>query len=211
MNLDLDAIRAVSDRVVTVGRATLIQGDCLEVLPVLGKIDCVVTDPPYPDYLTEEYGFSEDLLPSVPIDLGFVFWSARAPFPLEYSAVHIWDKCIGVGVQYERIFEIGGGRQCRVLRYMSPASPVKAQFLGESVTGHKSQKPVQLMRAIIKLADAQTILDPFLGSGTTGVAAVQMGRKFIGIEIEPKYFEIACKRIEDAQRQGDMFIAGAAA
>jgi DNA modification methylase len=52
------------------------------------------------------------------------------------------------------------------------------------------------------------ILDPFMGSGTTGVASVQMGRKFIGIEREPKYFDIACKRIEDAQRQGDMFIGG---
>lgn len=53
---------------------------------------------------------------------------------------------------------------------------------------------------------ANIIADPFMGSGTTGVAAVQMGRKFIGIEREPKYFEIACKRIEDAQRQGDMFL-----
>jgi DNA modification methylase len=50
------------------------------------------------------------------------------------------------------------------------------------------------------------VLDPFMGSGTTGVAAVQMGRQFIGIEREPKYFDIACRRIEEAQRQGDMFI-----
>ena len=52
----------------------------------------------------------------------------------------------------------------------------------------------------------KTILDPFMGSGTTGVAAVQMGRKFIGIEREPKYFDIACKRIEQASKQVDMFI-----
>jgi DNA modification methylase len=58
--------------------------------------------------------------------------------------------------------------------------------------------------------DAASILDPFMGSGTTGVAAVQMGKRFIGIEREPKYFDIACKRIEDAQRQGDMFIEAAA-
>ena len=56
----------------------------------------------------------------------------------------------------------------------------------------------------------QTILDPFMGSGTTGVAAVQMGRDFIGIEREPRYFDIACKRIEDAQRQGDFFVSAAA-
>jgi DNA modification methylase len=57
---------------------------------------------------------------------------------------------------------------------------------------------------------AQLVLDPFMGSGTTGVAAVQMGRSFIGIEREPKYFDIACKRIEDAQRQGDFFVEVAA-
>jgi DNA modification methylase len=55
-----------------------------------------------------------------------------------------------------------------------------------------------------------TACDPFMGSGTTGVAAVQMGRSFIGIEREPRYFDIACKRIEDAQRQGDFFTGAAA-
>jgi site-specific DNA-methyltransferase (adenine-specific) len=72
----------------------------------------------------------------------------------------------------------------------------------------RRQKPVELMRYWIGNSSApdDMILDPFMGSGTTGVAAVQMGRKFIGIEREPKYFDIACKRIEDAQRQGDMFI-----
>lgn len=76
---------------------------------------------------------------------------------------------------------------------------------GEKV--HPTQKPVALMRwAVSQTGDAKTIFDPFMGSGTTGVAAVQMGRKFIGIEREERYFEIACKRIEDAQRQGDMFL-----
>jgi DNA modification methylase len=63
------------------------------------------------------------------------------------------------------------------------------------------------MRWSIAKTKGATILDPFMGSGTTGVAAVQMGRKFIGIEREPKYFDIACKRIEDAQKQGDLFIS----
>ena len=72
---------------------------------------------------------------------------------------------------------------------------------------HPTQKPVALMVwCIEKLpGDLAIICDPFMGSGTTGVAAVQMGRQFIGIEREPKYFDIACKRIEDAQRMGDMF------
>jgi DNA modification methylase len=62
------------------------------------------------------------------------------------------------------------------------------------------------MSRLIRFLDAHTILDPFMGSGTTGVASVKLGRKFIGIEIEPKYFEIACKRIGDALKQPDMFI-----
>lgn len=72
---------------------------------------------------------------------------------------------------------------------------------------HPTQKPVPLMKWCIEQAgDVKTILDPFMGSGTTGVAAIQMGRKFIGIEREPKYFEIACKRIEAAHSQIDMFV-----
>ena len=55
------------------------------------------------------------------------------------------------------------------------------------------------------IPDAETILDPFMGSGTTGVACANMGRKFIGIEIEPKYFDIACRRIEEAYRQPRLF------
>ena len=77
---------------------------------------------------------------------------------------------------------------------------------------HPTEKPRRLMAEIIAdfTRPPETILDPFMGSGTTGVAAVQMGRKFIGIEREPKYFDIACKRIEDAQRQGDFFTEAAA-
>ena len=73
---------------------------------------------------------------------------------------------------------------------------------------HETQKPVAVMGHYVgnSTTPGNIVLDPFMGSGTTGVAAVQMGRKFIGIEKEPKYFDIACNRIEDAQRQGDMFI-----
>ena len=74
---------------------------------------------------------------------------------------------------------------------------------------HPTQKPLALLSwCIEKLPDnAHTILDPFMGSGTTGVACVKLGRKFIGIEIEPKYFDIACKRIRDAYAQPDFFVA----
>ncbi len=63
-----------------------------------------------------------------------------------------------------------------------------------------------MIEVLIQKAPNGIILDPFMGSGTTGVACAKLGRKFIGIEIEPKYFDIACKRIEDAYRQGDLFV-----
>lgn len=75
---------------------------------------------------------------------------------------------------------------------------------------HPCQKPIVLMEWCIGFlpASAQTILDPYMGSGTTGVAAVNLGRSFIGVEIEPKYFDIACKRIDAATRESNLF-AGA--
>lgn len=76
---------------------------------------------------------------------------------------------------------------------------------------HPTQKPIPLMEWCIGLiAGDPVFIDPFMGSGSTGVAAVKMARDFIGIEREPKYFDIACKRIEDAQRQRDLFLESAA-
>lgn len=73
---------------------------------------------------------------------------------------------------------------------------------------HPTEKPRRLMSAMIGdfTNSDQTVLDPFMGSGTTGVAAVRMGRDFIGIEKDPTFFALACKRIEDAQRQGDFLL-----
>ena len=73
---------------------------------------------------------------------------------------------------------------------------------------HPTQKPLDVMKWCIERlpSGCSTILDPFMGSGTTGVACVKLGRKFIGIEIEPKYFDIACKRISEALKQPDFFV-----
>ena len=90
--------------------------------------------------------------------------------------------------------------------FFSPRSIATAVKEGLGSVAHPTQKPVALMLWCIEQAGkAETILDPFMGSGTTGVAAIQLGRKFIGIEREPKYFDIACERIEQAQRVTDMF------
>jgi len=79
---------------------------------------------------------------------------------------------------------------------------------GEAKIEHPCPKPLSYMEWVVSVSSlpGEFVLDPFMGSGTTGVACANLGRKFIGIEIEPKYFDIACKRIEDAYRQGDMFV-----
>jgi DNA modification methylase len=80
-------------------------------------------------------------------------------------------------------------------------------MVGKEKKQHPTQKPLEIMKWCLSfLPEADTILDPFMGSGTTGVACVKTGRRFIGIELDPDYFEIACKRIEDAYKQPDMFI-----
>ena len=72
---------------------------------------------------------------------------------------------------------------------------------------HPTQKPIVVMEWCLGfLPNCKTIFDPFMGSGTTGVASINLGKKFIGIEREQKYFDIACKRIEQAERQGDLFM-----
>ena len=72
---------------------------------------------------------------------------------------------------------------------------------------HPTQKPTAIMEWCLGFVpNAQTILNPFMGSGTTGVACARLGRRFIGIEIEPRYFDIACRRIEDAYKQADLFV-----
>ena len=184
---------------------TLYHGDCLEILPTLeaGSVDAVITDPPYPDYYAELYQYKPEILDVLNLFpcRQFVFWSARAAFPLGYTAIHIWDKLIGVGVQYERIFERTGNRKWMVFRNYFINSIVAASYTGDDFTGHPSQKPKALIANILEYGTkpGDTILDPFMGSGTTGVACVETGRNFIGIEIDADYFKIAQQRIGDAE------------
>jgi len=185
---------------------TLYLGDCREVLPSLGPVDAVITDPPYPDI---DKGF-----PITPVFClnklecrQLVFWSAVEDFPLSWTGIHIWHKPNGNSSHhYERIFERNGHATCKVYRYAA-ILPNYEQYKIECVD-HPTQKPLSLTYNLIDRIGSkqQTIVDPFMGSGTTGVAAVKMGRKFIGVEIEPKYFDIACRRIEEATKQPDMFI-----
>lgn len=86
--------------------------------------------------------------------------------------------------------------------------PIPSAQLMPKELAIQRKKPLALMKWCICLLpnSIETILDPFMGSGTTGVAAVKLGKKFIGIERERKYFDIACRRIEEAYNQPDMFV-----
>lgn len=185
---------------------SLYLGDCREILPTLDRLGAIVTDPPYPDI---DKGFRItpiDGLDALPCRQ-FVFWSAVEDFPLSWSGIHIWHKPNGNSSQhYERIFERNGQKTCRVFRNAA-ILPNYTQYAAECVD-HPTQKPLSLTAELVEtISDAgDHICDPFMGSGTTGVAAVRMGRRFTGIEIEPKYFDIACRRIGDALKQADLFI-----
>lgn len=199
-------------RVETIGRARLYLGDCAEVAASLPSVGAVVTDPPYPNnagHFVEAVQAAEDFCRTFECDHWQVFWSEIGipPVPLSHVATHIWHRTnTNRPDNYEPIFEFrrdGLKRASRVL----PFCVIFPGLTGIEASGHPTEKNVALMKVLIKATEG-TILDPFMGSGTTGVAAVQMGRDFIGIEREPKYFDIACRRIEQAQRQGDLFIEG---
>jgi DNA modification methylase len=196
---------------VIIGNAELWLGDCRDILPTLPKVDAVVTDPPYPNnagHFDESVSVAEEVCRTFDCDWWSVFWTEvqQPPVPLPLVAVDIWHRTnTNRPDNYEPIFQFRADGMKRASRVL-PHCVIFPGLTGIEASGHPTEKNVALMRALIKSA-GETILDPFMGSGTTGVAAVQMGRRFIGIEREPKYFDIACRRIEEAQRQADLFIA----
>jgi len=202
-----------------IGNAELWLGDCRDVLPLLPKVDAVITDPPYGINAARTRNSQKDGW----VDYGVDGWDLERPDPaifpmiLQAAKVHIiwggnyftdllpptmqwlvWDKG-------QRDFsladcEFAWTSQKRAARIFDYSRGAAMQDGKE----HPTQKPIALMEWCIAQAanKPQTILDPFMGSGTTGIAAANLQRAFIGIEREPKYFDIACRRIEDAQRQG---------
>ena len=222
---------------VIIGDATLYLGDCREILPTLGKVDAVVTDPPYginkgrggdasrwgkgeyqsdiwsdtPEYigdvvvpainvalaLCEAAGITPGIRHAFmyprPSDMG-CFWTpaAQTHGPWGFSTIQPI-------LYYGKDWRAGYGAL--------PSGILLTEAAEKN--GHPCPKPFNGWRWLVdKVSPPKaTVLDPFMGSGTTGVACVKLGRKFIGIEIEPKYFDIACRRIEQAYAQPDMFIA----
>lgn len=118
----------------------------------------------------------------------------------------VWDKQqMGMGMPWRNQHELVcyGRRRNAVRQSGSFGNVLKAARSGNE--NHPTEKPTALIELLLRNADDGLVLDPFAGSGSIGVAAQNLGRKFIGIEIEPKYFDIACERIENAQRQVRMF------
>jgi len=202
-----------------IGGATLYLGDCLEILPTLPKVDAVITDPPYGigedggrfrdrkgggHRVLERMGWDEERPPKTAFDLMESAAKMRIYWGGNYFADYLppsrgwlyWNKMMG------------GDFSDGELAYTSKDAPLRSFAYCNKERGkvHPTQKPDALMCWCIDQAgNPQTILDPFMGSGTTGVACMNLGRRFIGIEIEPKYFDIACERITNAQRQERLF------
>jgi DNA modification methylase len=220
----------MTPRVEQIGLATLYLGDCREIAPTLERPAAVISDPPYGISFESNYVAStttacwmrqqiandgdtaaRDAILEWHQGAWAMFGSGRRDAPQATRGTLIWDKgpASGMGdlsfpwkTSYELIFVGGDGwRGHRDEGVIKGHGIVTRASMGRV---HPNEKPVSLMAYLISKAPHGTIIDPFMGSGSTGVAAVQMRHPFIGIEIEPRYFDIACRRIEQAQRQGDL-------
>lgn len=204
-----------------IGDATLYLGDCLAILPTLGKVDAVITDPPYG--LGDKWQGGHKKWHLRGKQLENVQWDASTVTGLEAALMAVADNLIvwgghlydfppkGGWLLWDKIVREFSSGHCE-MAWTTIDQPVRAFSYSHGALAtegkqHPTQKPLPLMRWCLGfLPNAQTILDPFMGSGTTGVACAKLGRKFIGIEICEQYFDIACKRIDDAYKQPDMFI-----
>jgi site-specific DNA-methyltransferase (adenine-specific) len=228
----------------------LILGDCREVLPTLGKVDAVVTDPPYEAVMQSKWGVLSRNAPSSHVRHETLGFDAIDHIRDDVAAA-VATACVGWGVffcmaegvrAWRDSIEATGAKYKRAMVWIKPDAMPQFNGQGPSVghemmvaawygaghskwngggkpgtfihvkntagAEHPTQKPLPLISEIVGLFSFrdQIVCDPFMGSGTTGVACVKLGRKFIGIEIEPKYFDIACKRISEALKQPDFFV-----
>jgi DNA modification methylase len=213
-------------RIETIGNATLYLADCMDVLPTLGKVDAVITDPPYGMGFQSNFRIEKHMKiandETADIAKSVIGWAIENTSHSVY-AFGRWDNLLDYPKPKSMVtwvknnwsmgdLEHEHARQTEVCFFYTGANhffPKKrptdvVEYPRTQNEHHPTEKPVGLMKRFVEWTDG-VILDPFMGSGTTGVAAVQMGRKFIGIEREPKYFDIACERIENAQRQASLF------
>lgn len=203
-----------------IGGQMLLQGDCLEVMPGLGKVDAVVTDPPYGighgeklhtgirRYTSIKPKSWDDIPPDLSFlpDVSSIIWGGNY-FPLPPTRCFLfWDKH-----PMPPTYAAGELAWTNLDRNAAKWCGRVGDLVAVKDRSHPTQKPVPLMEWCLGfLPNADTILDPFMGSGTTLVACQKLGRHGIGIELDPDYFDIACRRVEEATRQPDLFVEPAA-
>lgn len=202
---------------------TLYQGNCLDILSTLTPVDAVITDPPYCIDKTDWDSAAQwstleraALECSKLIDMdGICFWFSSTRYLPEsihvtrfipyrwqfiwYASNNMQHGAIGF-MKYTSCLVLSHGE--KVYREMQDLRNVSIPARALTEHDHPTAKPLPLMKYLVDKATrlGDIILDPFMGSGTTGVAALQTGRQFIGCEIDPHYFALAHKRIEDASR-----------
>lgn len=208
---------------VIIGDATLYNADCMEILPTLGKVDAVITDPPYGIKRSgqgERFTKNPKHKRKQHEDMG---WDEGRPAPEVFDLIRAMSKTQVIwggnyfadllpptmGWLYWDKGQKGLSMSDGELAWTSLQKALRSFVCNRAAlvgAEHPTQKPLSVMTwCIEQVGNPELICDPYMGSGTTGVAAMQLGRKFIGIEREPKYFEIACKRIEAAYAQGKLF------
>lgn len=215
-------------RIETIGDATLYLGDCLEILPTLGKVDAVITDPTY--NVGKDYGTHNDAM----ADADYAEWCARRVAACRALAENqfwvaprykmaLWLSMLpeshivvirrgasgpfrqGWSDQFETALAIGKPSRCAPDLWSDIRLKGEGYFFREDSYGHPGYTPYRIMERAINLLAKSSCCDPFMGTGTSGEAAVKNGRSYVGIEIEPKYFDIACERIDNAYRQARLF------
>jgi hypothetical protein len=211
---------------VEIGNATLYLGDCMDILPTLAKVDAVITDPPFG---VGNFVQTTGSLRGRGTEMGkAVEWNEFAPPPEFFALIQSMSKHrIIWGANFFNCFEDRGGAiiwdkaqpmpnfskaDIASCTHFQKTEIVRIPWTNFTVarvaeTDHPCERPVELYDWCINYLPKPilSVLDPFLGSGSCGVAAIRAGRKFIGIEREPTYFEAACIRIEQAVAQGQLF------
>jgi site-specific DNA-methyltransferase (adenine-specific) len=238
-------------RVEHIGAARLILGDCRDVLPTLGKVDHIITDPPYSErtHAGHDAGAADARDGAERDGLGYAALSEKATeaiarmFAEAAEGWVAWMTDHTLAPAIEAALRQSGRYVFAPLPFHHPGRSVRLTGDGPSswtdwiivartAAQHKwgtlpggyvagpgwndkqrmGGKPTRLMQLLVNdySRPGELVCDPFMGAGTTGVACAKEGRRFVGIEIDPDAFETACRRIEAAQRQHDLFIEPAA-
>ena len=240
----------------TIGDCTLICGDCIDIMPTLGRFDAIVTDPPYSSggftqaakTKAKGQGLRGESLKTDGWFAGDAMTAAGAAFLLRELARHCFDTSTNEATlsvftdwrvcalysaaiesarwRYQNliVWDKGGGglgtgfrAQHELIMHFSKGAPpyysktsgnvISAPRVPPSQKTHGCEKPVALIGRLLQTVSKPGghIVDPFMGSGTTGVACARLGRRFTGLELDSAYFEVACERIREAYRQPRLF------